>query len=300
MTDTPLYQATLPYWDYLIIEKQASEHTLDSYQRQLKAVAELLTQEGISQWEEVDASTVRWLLSQSHKQGLSAKSIALRLVALRQFMQFLLRIGKIQVNPAQGIRAPKANKHLPKNIDAEQVAQLLNCDSNDPQDLRDLAMMELMYSSGLRLAELQGLNLGDIDLQNGEVRVLGKGNKERVVPVGSKAIQALKRWYDVRALFMPQDSAIFVNKKGIRLAPRAIQLIMKKWGQRQGLDTHLHPHKLRHSFATHLLEGSGDLRAVQELLGHSNLGTTQIYTHLDFQHLAKVYDAAHPRAHRKK
>ncbi|MDO4430929.1 MAG: tyrosine recombinase XerC [Lonepinella koalarum] len=300
MTDIPLYQATLPYWDYLKIEKQASEHTLDSYQRQLKAVAELLTQAGVTQWEDVEASTIRWLLSQSHKQGLSAKSIALRLVALRQFLQFLLRIGKIQVNPAQGIRAPKANKHLPKNIDAEQVAQLLNCDSDDPQDIRDLAVMELMYSSGLRLAELQGLNIADIDLQNGEVRVLGKGNKERIVPVGSKAIQALKRWYDVRALFNPQDNAIFINKKGVRLSPRAIQLMMKKWGQRQGLETHLHPHKLRHSFATHLLEGSGDLRAVQELLGHSNLGTTQIYTHLDFQHLAQVYDLAHPRAHRKK
>ncbi|OOH90622.1 tyrosine recombinase XerC [Pasteurellaceae bacterium 15-036681] len=295
-----LYSHTQPYWDFLRIEKQASPHTLSNYQRQVKAVCEMLAQAEISNWQDVDASTVRWLLSQSHKQGLSAKSIGLRLVALRQFLDFLVRQGKLTVNPTIGIKSPKANKHLPKNIDAEQVAQLLNIESNQPLDLRDIAMMELMYSSGLRLSELQGLDLGDMDLNSQEVRILGKGNKERIVPIGSKAVEAINNWLAVRAEFKPQDNALFLNQRGGRLSHRSIQLAMKKWGQKQHLDTHLHPHKLRHSFATHMLEASADLRAVQELLGHSSLSTTQIYTHLDFQHLAKIYDSAHPRARRKK
>ena len=300
MSDNILYSHTQPYWDFLRIEKQASPHTISNYQRQLKAISEMLLQAGTCEWNFVDASTVRWLLSQSHKQGLSAKSIGLRLVALRQFLDFLVKQGKLTVNPTIGIKSPKANKHLPKNIDAEQVAQLLNIESNDPLDLRDLAMMELMYSSGLRLSELQGLDLGDMDLHTGEVRILGKGNKERIVPIGSKALEAIHHWLSVRAEFNPQDNAVFLNRRGGRLSHRSIQLVMQKWGQKQHLDTHLHPHKLRHSFATHMLEASADLRAVQELLGHSSLSTTQIYTHLDFQHLAKIYDSAHPRAKRKK
>lgn len=295
-----LYANTLPYWDFLRIEKQSSPHTLSNYQRQIQAVCAMLSEKGIDDWHSVDSSVVRWLLSQSHKQGLSAKSIGLRLVALRQFLAFMVKSGVLNVNPALGIKAPKTNKHLPKNIDAEQVSQLLSIESNDPLDQRDLAMMELMYSSGLRLSELQGLDLGDIDLSVGEARLLGKGNKERIVPIGSKAITALKNWLAVRSEFLPQDSAVFLNRRGGRLSHRSIQLAMEKWGKKQGLDSHLHPHKLRHSFATHLLEASADLRAVQELLGHSSLSTTQIYTHLDFQHLAKIYDSAHPRARRKK
>ncbi|WGE31546.1 tyrosine recombinase XerC [Actinobacillus genomosp. 2] len=295
-----LYLQTKPYWDFLRIEKQASQHTLSNYQRQLLAVSEMLNQAGILQWQEVNSATVRWIITQSNKQGLGAKSIALRLVALRQWFNYLIRQEQMSVNPAVGIKAPKANKRLPKNIDAEQVGQLLTSDSNDPSDLRDLAMMELMYSSGLRLSELQGLDLGDMDLAGREVRLLGKGNKERIVPIGSKALEALNRWLAVRGQFKPQDNAVFLNKRGGRLSHRSIQLVMQKWGEKQGLESHLHPHKLRHSFATHMLEASGDLRAVQELLGHSNLSTTQIYTHLDFQHLAKIYDAAHPRARRKK
>ena len=209
-------------------------------------------------------------------------------------------MGEISVNPAVGVKAPKQPKHLPKNVEAEQLSQLLNVEANSPLEKRDLAMMELMYSSGLRLSELQGLDLDKLDLQAGEVRLLGKGNKERIVPVGSKAKQALKTWLEVRGSLTPQDNAIFLNKRGGRLSHRSIQLIMEKWGKKQGLETHLNPHKLRHSFATPMLEGPGDLRAVQELLGHSSLSTTQIYTHLDFQHLAHVYDQAHPRAHRKK
>jgi len=295
-----LYLQTKPYWDFLRIEKQASQHTLSNYQRQLLAVSEIFSQAGIQQWQEVNSTTVRWLITQSKKQGLGSKSIALRLVALRQWFNYLVRQEQMSVNPAVGIKAPKASKRLPKNIDAEQVGQLLASDSNEPSDLRDLAMMELMYSSGLRLSELQGLDLGDMDLIGREVRLLGKGNKERIVPIGSKALEALNRWLAVRGQFKPQDNAVFLNKRGGRLSHRSIQLVMQKWGEKQGLESHLHPHKLRHSFATHMLEASGDLRAVQELLGHSNLSTTQIYTHLDFQHLAKIYDAAHPRARRKK
>lgn len=296
---TPLYNSTRPYWDYLRIEKQASPHTLSNYQRQLQAVCTLLEESGLNTWEELQSSTVRWLLSQSHKQGLSAKSIGLRLVALRQFLAFLVKRGELSINPAVGIKAPKVGKHLPKNMDAEQVEQLLNIESHQPRVLRDLAMMELMYSGGLRLSELQGLDLGDIDLSAQEVRVLGKGNKTRILPFGSKAVEALQHWLNVRQQFKPNDHALFLNSRGDRLSHRGIQLIMEKWGKNQALETRVHPHKLRHSFATHLLEASNDLRAVQELLGHSSLSTTQIYTHLDFQHLAKIYDSAHPRAKRR-
>ncbi|WP_150538586.1 tyrosine recombinase XerC [Actinobacillus vicugnae] len=298
-SQNPLYFQTKPYWDFLRIEKQASVHTLTNYQRQLLAASEMFSHAGITSWQDVNAAAVRWMLTQSHKQGLSAKSIGLRLVALRQWFNYLVQQQQIRVNPALGVKAPKASKHLPKNIDAEQVGQLLNSEANEPSDLRDLAMMELMYSSGLRLSELQGLDVGDMDLASREVRVLGKGNKERILPIGSKALQALNAWLAVRPQFNPQNNAVFLNKRGGRLSHRSIQLVMQKWGQKQGLETHLHPHKLRHSFATHMLEASGDLRAVQELLGHSSLSTTQIYTNLDFQHLAQIYDATHPRARRK-
>lgn len=295
-----LYAESQPYWDFLRIEKQASPHTLSNYQRQLYAICTILATQGITDWQQVDASLVRSVLSQSHQQGLSAKSIGLRLVVLRQFLAFLLRTGKLHINPAIGIKAPKVGRHLPKNIDAEQIDILLNYQANDPLEWRDFAIMELMYSSGLRLSELQGLNLADLDLHNREVRIIGKGNKERIVPIGSKAIEAIQQWLKVRLTLSPKDNALFINRRGTRLSPRSIQLLMQKWGKKQGLDTHLHPHKLRHSFATHLLEAGSDLRAVQEMLGHSSLSTTQIYTHLDFQHLAKMYDAAHPRAKKQK
>lgn len=298
--DNTLYAQIQPYWDYLRAEKQVSPHTLSNYQRQLQAVCAMLKQHQISSWQEVDASVIRWILSQSHKQGLGAKSIGVRLVALRQWFAYLVKHEQLPANPALGIKAPKVGRHLPRNVDAEQVAQLLNTEATTPLEIRDLAMMELMYSSGLRLSELQGLDLDRMDLATREVRLLGKGNKERIVPIGSKALEAIHCWLEVRMSFNPQDNAVFLNNRGGRLSHRSIQLIMEKWGRKQGLETHLHPHKLRHSFATHMLEGSGDLRAVQELLGHSSLATTQIYTHLDFQHLAKVYDAAHPRARKKK
>lgn len=288
------------YWNYLRIERQVSPHTLSNYQRQLEAVVALLQEQEISQWQQVTSSVVRFVLAQSKKAGLHEKSLALRLSALRQFLSFLVQQGELSVNPAVGVSAPKQGKHLPKNLDNEQVQQLLANDSKEPIDLRDKAMLELMYSSGLRLSELQGLNLNSINLRVREVRVIGKGNKERILPFGRYASHALQQWLKVRLLFNPKDDALFVSQLGNRMSHRSIQKRMEVWGIKQGLSSHLNPHKLRHSFATHMLESSSDLRVVQELLGHSNLSTTQIYTHLDFQHLAQVYDSAHPRAKRKK
>ena len=288
------------YWTYLKIERQVSPHTLSNYQRQLVRVVEILQHAGIQQWQQVTPSVVRFVIAQSHKDGLHEKSLALRLSALRRFLNYLVQLGELKVNPATGISAPKQAKHLPKNIDTEQVQQLLANDSKEPIDIRDRAIIELLYSSGLRLSELQGLNLNSINIRVREVRVIGKGNKERVVPLGRYASHAIQQWLKVRLLFNPKDEALFVSQLGNRMSHRAIQMRLETWGIRQGLNSHLNPHKLRHSFATHMLEASSDLRAVQELLGHSNLSTTQIYTHLNFQHLAEVYDSAHPRAKRKK
>ncbi|MFK3558123.1 tyrosine recombinase XerC [Pasteurella multocida] len=288
------------YWSYLRIERQVSPHTLTNYQRQLNRIVQILTENGITSWQAVTPSVVRFILAQSHKEGLKEKSLALRLSALRRFFTYLVQQQDINVNPATGVSAPKQNRHLPKNIDAEQVQQLLNNDSKEPIDIRDRAILELLYSSGLRLSELQSLNLNSINTRVREVRVMGKGNKERIVPFGRYASHAIQQWLKVRLLFNPKDDALFVSQLGNRLTHRAIQQRLEVWGIKQGLSSHLNPHKLRHSFATHMLEASSDLRAVQELLGHSNLSTTQIYTHLNFQHLAEVYDSAHPRAKRKK
>ena len=288
------------YWTYLKIERQVSPHTLSNYRRQLVRVIEILQHAGIQQWQQVTPSVVRFVIAQSHKDGLHEKSLALRLSALRRFLSYLVQLGELKVNPATGISAPKQAKHLPKNIDTEQVQQLLANDSKEPIDIRDRAIIELLYSSGLRLSELQGLNLNSINIRVREVRVIGKGNKERVVPLGRYASHAIQQWLKVRLLFNPKDEALFVSQLGNRMSHRAIQMRLETWGIRQGLNSHLNPHKLRHSFATHMLEASSDLRAVQELLGHSNLSTTQIYTHLNFQHLAEVYDSADPRAKRKK
>ena len=263
-------------------------------------MVEILQEKQLNTWQQVTPSVVRLILAESKRHGLQEKSLALRLSAMRQFFSFLIRHGELKVNPATGISAPKQGKRLPKNISTEQVQLLLDNDSKDPIDLRDRAMLELMYSSGLRLAELQGLNLQSINTRSREVRVLGKGNKERVVPFGRFASHALQQWLKVRPQFNPKDEALFVSQQGNRISTRNIQKRFETWGIRQGLNSHLNPHKLRHSFATHMLEASADLRAVQELLGHSNLSTTQIYTHLNFQHLASVYDQAHPRAKRKK
>ncbi|AAU37130.1 tyrosine recombinase XerC [[Mannheimia] succiniciproducens] len=288
------------YWNYLRNERQVSSYTLTNYQRQMDAVMKILQENDIQNWRQVSPSVVRFILAQSKKSGLHEKSLALRLSALRQFLAFLVLQGELKVNPAIGISAPKQGKHLPKNINAEQLNKLLDNNSKEPIDLRDKAMLELMYSSGLRLSELQGLNLTSLNFRSREIRVLGKGNKERILPFGRHASHSVQEWLKVRLLFNPKDDALFVSSLGNRMSNRSIQKRMEIWGVRQGLNSHLNPHKLRHSFATQMLEASSDLRAVQELLGHSNLSTTQIYTHLNFQHLAEVYDQAHPRAKRRK
>lgn len=294
-----MQQSLQAYWNYLRIDRQVSPYTLVNYQRQLNKIAEMLQQNGITRWQSVTPGAVRFILAQSRKEGLHEKSLALRLSVLRRFLAYLIGQGELKVNPAAGISAPKPGKHLPKNIEAEQIQRLLDNNSKEPIDIRDRAMMELMYSSGLRLSELQQLDLQSINTRVREVRVIGKGNKERILPFGKHASHAIHEWLKVRLLFNPKDDALFVSQLGNRMSHRSIQKRMEIWGMKQGLSAHLNPHKLRHSFATHMLEASSDLRAVQELLGHANLSTTQIYTHLNFQHLAAVYDAAHPRAKKK-
>lgn len=285
---------------YLKVERQLSPLTQISYSRQLQALIALAVDLGVSAWPMLDAAKVRQLAARSKRAGLQSSSLALRLSALRSFLDWLVSQGVLSANPAKGIRTPRSGRHLPKNIDVDEMNQLLNIDLNDPLAVRDRAMLEVMYGAGLRLAELVGLNCRNIDLAAGEVWVMGKGSKERKLPLGRMAIAWLQHWLALRDLFAPADDAMFLSNQGKRISARNVQKRFAEWGVKQGINSHIHPHKLRHSFATHMLESSGDLRAVQELLGHANLTTTQIYTHLDFQHLAKVYDAAHPRAKRGK
>ncbi|PIJ50783.1 tyrosine recombinase XerC [Erwinia sp. OLTSP20] len=285
---------------YLKVERQLSPLTQQNYRRQLLAIITLASEMGVTQWPQLDAARVRALAARSRRQGLQASSLALRLSALRSFLDWLVRQGELKANPAKSVTTPGTARHLPKNMDVDEVNQLLNIDLNDPLSVRDRTMLEVMYGAGLRLSELIGIDTGHLDLAMGAVWVMGKGSKERRLPVGATAVSWLKRWLEMRELLAPEDNALFLSKNGSRLSARSVQKRFAQWGVRQGVSSHIHPHKLRHSFATHMLESSGDLRAVQELLGHANLTTTQIYTHLDFQHLAAVYDAAHPRAKRGK
>ena len=288
------------YIEHLRRERQVSTHTLDGYRRDLGKVRAFCEAEGLSDWAGLDTRNLRRLVARLHQQGLASRSLARLLSATRGLYRYLIREGHCQSDPASGLMPPKGERRLPKTLDADRAKQLL--DGNVEDDFlghRDQALLELCYSSGLRLAELVNLNTDQLDLADGLVNVRGKGNKMRVVPVGSKAREALELWLPLRALANPLDDAVFISQQGRRLGPRAIQLRMRQAGVRE-LGQHLHPHMLRHSFASHLLESSQDLRAVQELLGHADIATTQIYTHLDFQHLAKVYDAAHPRAKRRK
>ena len=287
------------YLDHLRHERQVSPHTLDGYRRDLTKVLAFCSRQRIDAWESLKAAQVRQLVAEGQRQGQSSRSLARLLSSLRGLFRYLNQQGRCAHDPAAGIAPPKGEKRLPRLLDTDRAMQLL--DGGVEDDFighRDQAMLELFYSSGLRLAELVGLNLQQLDLPAGLVRVLGKGNKERVLPVGRKAREALQAWLPLRALSRPADDALFVSQQGRRLSPRAVQLRVRQAGVRE-LGQHLHPHMLRHSFASHLLESSQDLRSVQELLGHADIGTTQIYTHLDFQHLAKIYDQAHPRAKRK-
>ncbi|WP_366051781.1 tyrosine recombinase XerC [Moritella sp.] len=291
---------------YITSERQLSLHTVRNYRRHLILFAEQMLTLPITEWRALDASQVRKLATLNHKLGLSPRSLATKLSALRSFCDYLVLQGDLNANPAKGVSAPRQHKPLPKNLDVDEINQLLSVsnavDTDDPfLVLRDKAMMELMYSAGLRLDELVNLDLTDVKLREKTMRVIGKGNKQRQLPIGSIAITALKAWLAVRGEYADNaQPALFVSQLRRRISHRSVQSRMAKWGQQQTLTSHVNPHKLRHSFATHMLESSGDLRAVQELLGHANISTTQIYTSLDFQHLAKVYDAAHPRAKKKR
>jgi integrase/recombinase XerC len=310
---------------YLSSERRLSPHTDRNYARDLAALQKFCDREGVLEWSALDAQHVRRFAAYSHKGGLAPRSIQRRLSAIRSFFAFLLReaaaetartamarprtargagrraSARVTVNPAAEVRAPKSARRLPQTLDADQMARLLQLPpGGDRLSARDRALMELLYSSGLRLAELVGLDVSSLDLKDGVVHVLGKGRKARIVPVGRMALRALRSWLPERAaLARPDEHALFVGRNGVRLGPRAVQARVAFWARRQGLGVHVHPHLFRHSFASHLLESGGELRGVQELLGHADISTTQIYTHLDFQHLARIYDAAHPRARRK-
>jgi len=291
---------------YLKSEKQLSPYTQKSYQQDLYKLQEFCCTYKIQQLDRLDTQHIRQLVALQHRQGFSGRSLQRMLSGLRTFFRYLQKTGKLHHDPIAGIRAPKSPKPLPKTLDTDQVGQLLNIQGEAWMMVRDRAMLELFYSSGLRLSELTGLDLADIDLRNGSVRVTGKGNKTRDLPVGRYAGEAISEWLKIRSVELTPEisqkdfNALFISKQGNRINPRTVQQRMKYHSTRQGMHNPVNPHMLRHSFASHMLESSSDLRAVQELLGHANISTTQVYTHLDFQHLAKVYDKAHPRAQRSK
>jgi len=283
-------------------EKYYSPHTCTNYRRDLNQFRNYLASQGLESWKQVGYSEVSGFAAQRHRQGRKSRTIQRELSSIRSFYQFLIRNALVAKNPALEVSAPKSDRPLPKTCDAETIDRLLSVhDDSDGLQVRDVAIFELIYSSGLRLAELINIDLDDIDLPQQQLVVTGKGNKTRHLPIGSKAVSAVKRWLKLRPDFTrdSQQSALFLSKQGKRISPRNVQSRLNRLIQRQALDQHLSPHTLRHSFATHMLESSSDLRAVQELLGHVNIATTQVYTHLDFQHLARVYDSAHPRAKRK-
>jgi integrase/recombinase XerC len=274
-------------------------HTRNAY---LRDVAQLLVLAGETAPRSISRAQLSRFLATLHGRGLSGRSLARMLSAWRAFFRYLLETDRaMRDDPSAGLKAPKSAKRLPSALTPDEAARLVAIDGDDDLALRDRALVELAYSSGLRLSELSGLDVGRLDLAEGEVRVLGKGSKERVVPVGAAARKAIAAWLARRAEIAAKgESAMFVGSRGARLTPRTIERRLAAWAIRQGLGRHVHPHMLRHSFASHVLQSSGDLRAVQEMLGHASIASTQVYTHLDFQALAKVYDAAHPRARRKR
>jgi len=285
---------------HLSTERRLSAHTDSNYARDLAALIRHCDSSGVADWGSLDSQHIRLFAARSHAAGLAPRSVRRRLSAVRSFLEFLIREGALKSNAARDIHAPKIVRRLPETLDADQMARLLELPPGDAFVTRDRAMMELLYSCGLRLAELISLDVASVDLKDRTVRVVGKGRKERVVPIGKMAIVALESWYAARPQFARSSTqALFVGRRGRRLGPRAVQARVSYWAKRQGLPLHVYPHLFRHSFASHLLESGGDLRGVQELLGHADISTTQIYTHLDFQHLARIYDATHPRARRK-
>ena len=286
---------------HLATERRLSAHTSSNYERDLELLIAYCEQHGVSDWTQLDSQHVRMFAAQEFRRGQSPRTIQRRLSAIRTFCNFLLLEQVIKTNPALEVQAPRPKKRLPQTLDVDRMTQLLSFRTDSELSARDKAMMELFYSSGLRLSELTALDIEHLDLPDRTVRVTGKGNKTRIVPVGRYAIEALTTWLRERtAIATLGEPAVFVAHTGRRLGPRAVQQRIAQWAKQQGIGVHVHPHMFRHSFATHLLESSQDLRGVQELLGHANISTTQVYTHLDFQHLAKIYDGAHPRARRKR
>jgi integrase/recombinase XerC len=299
---------------YMTTERNLSAHTDSNYARDLTALVKFCDERKLDDWSAIDSQHIRLFAAQSHAKGLGGRSIQRRLSAVRSFFEYLVQETRVQElaherpaerinvknNPVVDVRAPKARRRLPETLDADQMSSLLEIPAGDIFVTRDLAIMELLYSSGLRLAELVGLDVSGLNLPDRTVTVLGKGQKERIVPVGTEALHALRHWLTERAALAGSgESALFVSRSGTRLGRRAVQTRVAYWARRQGLSVRVYPHLFRHSFASHLLESGGDLRGVQELLGHADIATTQIYTHLDFQHLARIYDKTHPRARRK-
>lgn len=285
------------YLAHLTLERRLSAHTATNYARDIATLIELA---GDSPLDQLQIHQIRRFVAQLHARGLGGKSLARMLSAWRGFFRYLARDHGYDNNPCLGLRAPKSPRTLPHALSPDEAGRLMDIGGDDVLAVRDKAMLELFYSSGLRLSELTGLAPADIDYSDATVRVTGKGSKTRIVPVGSHALAALKAWLDKRALMVKkEEGALFLSKNGGRLGPRAVEARVKHWSAKLGMSSRVHPHMLRHSFASHLLQSSGDLRAVQEMLGHASISTTQVYTQLDFQHLAKVYDAAHPRAKRK-
>ena len=285
---------------HLEFERRLSPLTCKNYRRDLETLVDFCGREGVDGWHAVDSEHIRAWSASCFRKGLSARSIQRRLSAARTFFRYLIREKHVSRNPITSVSAPKAKKRLPGNLDADRMARLLDLPGDGPIVDRDRAMLELLYSSGLRLAELVDLDLGDVDMAEATVRVTGKGNKDRIVPVGRHALRALRQWLLTRAeLAGAEEKALFVSNRGRRISHRSVQTRVAHWAKRQGIDANVYPHLFRHSFATHVLESSHDLRGVQELLGHANISTTQVYTHLDFQHLAQIYDQTHPRARKK-
>jgi len=289
------------YLEHLRYERRLSDHTIKSYRRDLVCLKDYCDRDGIDDWNGLKDHHLRGFAALSFGNGLGPRSIQRRLSGARSFFNYLIRENLLKNNPAIDVSAPKVRRKLPETLDTDQMARLLEIPGKEPVDLRDKAMLELLYSSGLRLAELVSLDFGDIDLNDATVRVTGKGSKERIVPVGRYALEAIRNWLKVRSqLAVQEETAVFVGTRGRRINPRSVQGRVKLRATEAGLPQRVYPHLFRHSFATHLLESSRDLRGVQELLGHADISTTQVYTHLDFQHLAQIYDEAHPRAHAKK
>ena len=285
------------FYTYLESERRYSPHTLQAYRRDLDAFIAFSRQHKLDDWTQVDDLHVRAFVASQHRKGLSGTSLQRQLSSIRSLFNYLCRHHRADSNPAQGVPAPRAAKRLPETLSVDQLECLLAFPGDDALACRDRAVMELFYGCGLRLSELTGLDLADINWDQRSITVTGKGRKQRHVPFGSKAEQALKQWLQHRSIDAePDQKALFISRNGRRISNSSVQQRLKKRALQQGVGISLHPHMLRHSFASHILQSCNDLRAVQELLGHANLSTTQIYTHLDFQHLAGVYDKAHPRS----